>query len=223
MKAWSYSALSSFETCPKKHFTLNVAKSIKEDDSEAMIWGNQVHKAIENYMARDAQFPLGMRQYAKVCDALKGAAKAKGSTQHTELKLALDEQFQPSSWYGDHVWVRGIVDYAITNKDRAAVFDWKTGKRKENEEQLALTAAIMFAQMEELQIVDSAFVWLQEAPARQINRTVYTRDQLPEIWGMFLPRVERYQEAFKRDEFPAKPNNLCRRFCPVKSCPYHGT
>ena len=80
----------------------------------------------------------------------------------------------------------------------------------------------MFAQMPELEVVDSAFCWLQEKPANAYVRTVFTRGNVPEIWDRFLRRVEAYQEAHRLSNFPPQPGPFCRKYCPVKQCPYHG-
>lgn len=221
VKPWSYSALTAYETCPKKYWHLSVGKDVKEPPSEILEWGSQVHKAVENNIKKDKPLPMGMKQFGKVVEPLKNAGKRAQSTA-VELKLALDRNFQPCGWFGEQVWVRSVLDYAIMNKNKAMLIDWKTGKRRENEEQLSLMTAVMFAQDEDLEAVDSAFVWLAEPPSRAISRVSYSRADLPRIWDNFLPRVERYEAAHRHQEFPAKPNFQCERFCPVKSCPYNG-
>ena len=50
MTAWSYSSLKTFEQCPKKYYHLKVAKDVKDKGSSAMFYGNEVHKAAEQYM-----------------------------------------------------------------------------------------------------------------------------------------------------------------------------
>jgi hypothetical protein len=44
--AWSYSKLKNFEACPKRHYHVDIAKDFKEADSEALLWGNRVHKGL---------------------------------------------------------------------------------------------------------------------------------------------------------------------------------
>jgi hypothetical protein len=50
MTAWSYSSISTFKQCPKKYYHLKVAKDVKDTSSEAMLYGNQVHKAAEDFI-----------------------------------------------------------------------------------------------------------------------------------------------------------------------------
>ena len=55
--AWSYSSLNLFQQCPKKYYHLKVAKDIKEKQTQALIYGNEVHKAAEEYVANDVELP----------------------------------------------------------------------------------------------------------------------------------------------------------------------
>jgi hypothetical protein len=217
-RAWSHSALNSFETCPKRYFHLSVAKDVRDVKSEQQDWGQDVHTAMQNYFKKGTPFPLGMKQFEPLVEPL---ARLPGHPI-VEQKLALDQQLQPCAWFADHVWVRAVVDAAFIKGTRALLVDWKTGRRKDDDDQLALSAAMMFAQMPELETVDSAFCWLQERPAQAYVRTVFTRGNVPEIWDRFLRRVAAYQEAHRTMNFPPQPGPFCRKYCPVKSCPYHG-
>ena len=49
--AWSFSSLKTFEQCPKKYYHLKVAKDYEENfNTEAMRYGNEYHKAAEDYV-----------------------------------------------------------------------------------------------------------------------------------------------------------------------------
>lgn len=217
-RAWSHSALSSFETCPKRYWHLSVAKDVKEVKSEMQDWGQEVHTAMQKYFQKGTPLPLGMRQYESLIEPL---AKLPGHPV-VEQKLALDVDFQPCAWFADRVWVRAVIDAAFIKGSRAILVDWKTGRRKDDDDQLALSAGVMFAQVKELETIDSAFCWLQERPAEAYVRSTFTRGEVPAIWDRFLRRVEAYQEAHRTTNFPPQPGPFCRKYCPVKSCPYHG-
>ena len=57
MTAWSYSSISTFKQCPKKYYNLKVAKDVKDIGSEAMLYGNQVHKAAEDFIKEGTPIP----------------------------------------------------------------------------------------------------------------------------------------------------------------------
>ena len=49
--SWSFSSLKLFDQCPKKYYHLRVAKDYREVESEAMLYGNEFHRAAENYVS----------------------------------------------------------------------------------------------------------------------------------------------------------------------------
>ena len=218
LKAWSISALKSFESCPRKYYEMSVAKNFQDKPSSAMSWGNDVHKAFECAIRDKKPLPIGMRQYMPILDAFM----AQTGDKLVEQQLALTQVFSPTAWFGKNVWVRTIVDLAIVNGDKAVIVDWKTGKVKEDYDQLALMAAVMFNQAEELEQITAMFVWLQEEWPGNISKVTYNREELPGLWDRFLQREEAYQVAHRNTDFPPKPSGLCRAWCAVSTCPYHG-
>jgi hypothetical protein len=44
---------------------------------------------------------------------------------------------------------------------------------------------------------------------------MFTREQLPEIWNEFLPRLSRVAAAYEDDKWLPKPSGLCKNWCPV--------
>ena len=44
---WSYSSLQAFETCPRRFYLTRIAKLASEAQTQATLWGNEVHKALE--------------------------------------------------------------------------------------------------------------------------------------------------------------------------------
>ena len=68
--------------------------------------------------------------------------------------------------------------------------------------QLALFAATAFHQFPELEVVDTAYIWLKHGVTS--DKTYYRRE-LPEIWNGLLQEVERLQVAFRNNHWPAAP------------------
>lgn len=97
-----------------------------------------------------------------------------------------------------------------------------TGKAKPESSQLKLSAAFVFHTRPYVQKVSTSFVWLKE---NTTTKETFTRDQLPDIWQEFLPRVRRLEIAFQDDKWEAKPSGLCKSWCPVGKalCEHCGT
>ena len=49
--AWSLSSIKTFDQCPKKYYHVKVAKDYEENfETEAILYGNEFHKAAEDYV-----------------------------------------------------------------------------------------------------------------------------------------------------------------------------
>jgi hypothetical protein len=210
--AWSYSALTTYELCPKKYFHLYVAKDVKDLDSSWAADGKIVHDAMKKRVIDGVPLPLNLRHYEKIAAKFHAAPGEK----HGEMKLALNREFEPVDYFAPNVWVRSIIDLAVIQGTTAIVVDWKTGKVKDDPTQNALTAAVLSRWMPEIGLFKTLFVWLQSGALTPKN---YTLSKFTAIWNNLLPRVAAIEEARKITNFPAKENGLCG-YCPVTSCPH---
>ena len=213
--AWSYSKLKNYETCPKRHWHVDIQRDIKEEEGEALLWGNAVHKALAERLDKNVPLPKSMLEYEKWAERLLHG----GGTILVEQKLAINKEFGPESWFGDKAWYRGIGDVIKIVGPVALIVDYKTGKILEDGSQLALMAACVFAHHPEVKKVRSEFIWLKEDAT---TRADFTREGMAEIWRGIWPRIESLEYAHNTMTYPAKPGPLCKRWCPVNVCPHHG-
>ena len=213
--AWSYSALTSFETCPKQYWHYRIKRDVKEGKSQATDYGSEVHKHFENRLIKKKPLPLDLRHHEKVLSKLE-AAPGEGMP---EQKLAINRAYQPTGFFDDDVWCRSIIDYTKVITNRAIIVDHKTGKVKEGFDQVDHQAAMLFCYMPEIEQITAGYYWTK---AKRLPTIKITREDVPAIWNKFMPRVEHMENQIKHDEFPAKPNGLCKRYCAVTSCPHHG-
>jgi hypothetical protein len=217
MTTWSYSSLELFEQCPRRYKMVRITKEVVEQNTEVRQAGNEVHKAIELAIKGEQILPLKYKQFAPI---VARCAQAPGE-KLVELKWAVSESFKPTTYFAKDVWCRGVIDFGVVHDKTAALVDWKTGKPKADLDQLKLFAAALFAHRPVVQKVRTAFAWLAHA---KLDRDVFTREQVPELWGSFLPRVARISAAERRDDFPPKPSGLCKAHCPVprSKCEFSG-
>lgn len=218
--AWSYSVLTSFEDCPRRHYLIKIAKEVSEQPSEQMTWGNAVHKALENRVKHNTPLPPTMTEYEPI--AAKLLARAEGGQIQAEERLALNRDYQPTKYFAKDVWVRAITDVTIVKGNNAFIGDYKTGKPTPASAQLKLTAAMTFATLPYVEKVTTAFVWLKTSG---ITAETYRREDVPGIWSELEARVNRLVNAIETERFPPKPSGLCRQYCPVgrSRCEHCGT
>jgi hypothetical protein len=221
--SFSYSKLKNFETCPLRHYKVDLTKEFKEEEGESLQWGNAVHKALANRLAKGTGLPIGMERYAGWCDRLL----TPGGKLLVEQQLAIDEDFAPTEWFDSDArkkgkknpWYRGIGDVIKIYGPVALGVDWKTGKVLEDAQQLALLAACIFAHYPEVMKVRTEFVWLMHDTT---TREDFHRNDMPAMWRHLWPRIEALKHAHDTTSYPAKQGGLCRRYCPVTSCPHNG-
>jgi hypothetical protein len=214
--AWSYSKLKNFETCPKRHWHVDVARDVKEEESEQLSYGNALHKALAEAISGKAPLPKPFSLHQSWVDKVTAGGNA---TILVEQQLAITKDFGPTEWFGSDAWYRGIADVIKISGPAAVVLDWKTGKILEDGVQLALMAACVFAHHPEVQVIRTEFVWLKEDAT---TRADFNRQDMAKVWAGVLPRVQTLEAAHTGANFPPRPGNLCRRWCPVVACPHHG-
>lgn len=205
---WSFSSLTSFETCGKRYFHLKVAKDVVDLPNEATTWGSTVHKHLEDRVRDGTPLPSALASYERLVAPLLNS----NGTLLIEQRMAVDASLQPVDWESDRAWCRGIVDVGVLTGNRAVLLDWKTGKRKPESDQLKLFAALAFAHYPSIESVTTAFVWLKDG---RIDREMFSRSNANLIWQQFLPRVIRLERAYDEGKFMPKPSGLCRKWCPV--------
>jgi hypothetical protein len=217
-KAWSFSALNNFESCPKKYWHLSIEKDYKEVEGEPIIYGKKVHKALEQ-LVRDG-IPLP-NELAHMKPYVQKFIDAPGE-KLVEQQLAITKDFQPTDWRDwNGAWVRVVIDLAIKGNKHAVLIDYKTGKMKDDEfTQLGLASAVFMAHHPDIETCDTGYLWT-EANGKITKRT-FSRGDITGLWNAILPRVARFQRAFDLTEYPPSPSGLCRRHCPITSCPHNG-
>jgi hypothetical protein len=213
--AWSYSRIKNSETCPRRYHEVDVLKNFKEEEGEALKFGNQLHHEFAKALTNNTPLPPELEQYQKWIDRVYAGP----GDLYVERKLALTKDFQPTGFFDKNVWYRGIGDVIRVYNDLGLVLDWKTGKIIEDEAQLMLMAQCIFSYFPQVKKVRSEYVWLKFDCSTPRN---YDRTDLAGAWIGMLDRVRTLESMHTTMNFPPKPGRLCKSFCPVTSCQFHG-
>lgn len=212
--AWSYSKLKNYETCPKRHYEIDVVKNYV-DGGEGLAWGNEVHDRIAKACTGAQPLPDTMKEYQRWVDLVR-----EGPGQlFVEQKYAITRDFRATTYFARDCWYRGIGDVVRIAGPVALILDWKTGKVIEDSVQLMLMAQCLFSHFPTVKRVRSEFIWLKEDCS---TPEVFTREEIAEAWRDLLPRVNKLEAASKTMTYEPKPSGLCKKFCPVASCPFYG-
>tara|TARA_R110000822_G_scaffold109687_2_gene239647 strand:+ start:80 stop:745 length:666 start_codon:yes stop_codon:yes gene_type:complete len=218
MTAWSYSSLKTFEQCPKKYYHLKVAKDVKDKGSSAMFYGNEVHKAAEQYMKEGTPIPPKFKFIGPTLRALEGIEGEK----LCEIKLGVaktDDGYKPSTFFGRDVWWRGIADLVIINGDTAHSIDYKTSKnaRYADTKQLDAVAAALFIHHPQLKRIKSALAFVV---SKEFIKKEHTADLTDSYFESFKPDLDRLAGAEESGVWNAISGPLCG-YCPVTACEHN--
>lgn len=214
LTAFSYSRLTGFEECPKRMKAVAIDKIVTQEVSDQMAYGSAVHKSLELRISKGRPLPAHLAGL----EPTMGVIAATPGTKLTEYQMAINASMEPTSWFGHDVYCRAVADLVVDMGKVAALFDYKTGRRKDDFLQLKLTAGLYFQHAPQVERIRCAFVWTKDKEVSQVD---VPRDSIGDIWAEFQPRIDRYQKAFQTDTFPARPGRHCR-WCPVKQCTYWG-
>ncbi len=213
--AWSHSVINSFDTCARRHYLTKVSKEVKDPPGPEMGEGLRVHGALQKRLEGKEPLPDNLSYCEPICDRI---VRTNGKLL-VEAKLTINAQFQPCGWWDKGAWCRSVIDVGLLGPRTAVVADWKTGKRKPDNDQLELFAGITFAHYPFLEEVHTSFIWLKD---RKLDSQLFTRGQVGTIWNNFLPRVKRLALAYQENVWRPNPSGLCGKWCPVsqKHCEF---
>jgi hypothetical protein len=216
--AWSYSSIKTFEQCPKKYYHLKVLKDVKDSGNEATIYGQEVHKACEDYIKDGVEIP---EKFAYVRKVVERIAKQEGE-KHTEMKMGLKrvgDGYEPCKFLGKDVWWRGIADVVVINGSTAYSIDYKTSKnaRYADTKQLDLVAGGLFVHFPQLDTIKSALIFVVSGDVIKKN---HYREHMDKYLNTFEDSLDRLDNAEQNAVWNAVTGPLCK-FCPVVSCEHN--
>jgi PD-(D/E)XK nuclease superfamily len=217
---WSYSSLKLFEQCARRYYEEKVIKSVPFTETAATIYGTELHKAAEEYIRDgkeiDPRFAF-IKPYLDKLNAIEG-------TKHCEMKLGVkrvDGKLIPCDFFDKAVWFRGVADLVILDGDMAWVIDYKSSKsaRYADIRQLALMAAALFLKYPEIKKIKTSLLFVV---SKEFIKEDFKKDFGLSIFAELNGLLTARDKAYETDVWNPRPNGLCRRFCPIKTCPHCG-
>lgn len=211
---WSFSSLKEYVNCPRQYQEIKVLKRFFKRMTPEMTYGNEVHKALENYVKDGTPLAENYKRFSEMLDAL---LEIKG-TRYPEYRMALDRDGNACKYSADERWVRGIADLLIVDGDTAYIVDYKTGSNKyPDPKQLKLMALMAFAHFPEVMHVKAGLLFVMH---NSFLDEEYKRSQIKELWNNFNGDLARMQMSYENDAWMPNPTPLCG-WCPVRTCEYH--
>ena len=213
---WSHSSLKDYEGCPRRYYEVKVLKNYKFEDTQATLYGKELHEAAEFYIKDGKELPP---QFLFIKDTLDALLQKPGR-KLCEYKMGVTADLRPCGFLDKDVWVRGIADLLIINDDNltAWVVDYKTGNNKyPDREQLKLMALMVFTHFPHIRKVNGGLLFVVKNDLVKGN---YLRGEAEEYWWDYRERVARIEQAHDSGVWNPKPTPLCG-WCAVKTCEHN--
>lgn len=206
IKAWSYSALALFESCPRQ-FRYRKIDKLPEEKAPAMVRGIKIHNEIAEYLEGSVdKLPASGALFKKQM------AELRDMNPIVEQQWAFSKSYRSRSWFDKTVRLRIIADAALEYSDNTGdIIDHKTGKYRPDDhgvydEQMDLTAAGMFKRNPLLTDITVRLWFLDEGVevCREISKS-QAMERLEDL-------EERAEVMMTTERFPPSPSWKCR-FC----------
>ena len=217
---WSFSKAKAFDTCPKQFYHVNILKEYPFEETDAMRYGTEFHKACEDYIDKDKALPKKFGFIEPTLNALNN----KRGVKICEKKLGLTANLEPCGFFDKKVWFRGIADLIIVDvlAGVAWVIDYKTGRSSKyaDKGQLELMALSVFKHYPEVTKIKAGLLFVV---AKSLIKETYEIDSESILWKKWLTKYANMKIAFDKDVWNPRPSGLCKRHCPVLECPHNGS
>lgn len=204
---WTFTLLNCYrEICPHQAAERFIYRRIPFVETDAMRWGNQVHVALEKRVGRGTPLPREM-PYENI------AAAFDGRDARVERRLGITRQGRACDFFGADVWGRGKLDLHLVNGERALLFDYKTGREREDPFELHVQAVLLHAKYPQLKEIKGKYFWLKESKSGKLHDLSDTTATWNEI-GRLVRLIERDMAA---GSFEKREGPLCN-WCECLSC-----
>lgn len=213
--AYSYSGLKTYQNCPRQYYETKVLKKWPFPETDAIRYGKEVHKALEDYVG-GVMPDLGPHQrYKNLADSIK---KIPG--EHLlEYEMGLDSELNACAFDSEDAFIRGIADFIVIDRDknRAFIGDYKTGSAKYPDvAQLELMALMVFRHFPEVKHVKAALLFIVHdtiVPAEYHKKEAKTK------WVQWLNKIQAIEQSHDTGVWNENPSGLCP-YCVVNDCPH---
>lgn len=213
-KCYTVSQWDTFSTCPRQYKAKYITKEVEFKPTPETLYGDEVHDALERAIKQGSDLPPRFASYQRFLDWVR----SQPGTVVAEGRMAVNEQWQPVPYFDKSARWRGMVDVVVRNETGSLIFDWKTGKVRDNPNQLSMYATFELSSHPQVPEVKAGFIWLKDQSVSP--PTTYTRDQLAKMHEEWDYRAETLDYVAEVDKFPEKPSGLCNGWCDVTSCKF---
>ena len=210
VRAWSYSALKTYEQCPYRTYIQKV-KKIQEDSGPAAQRGTVMHEEAEDYVqGKVGELPSSLKKFRTEFEELRRLFEEAKVEIEGEWGFSLD--WEPVGWMEKATWARIKLDALVHQDEKSVrVIDYKSGKKFGNEighaQQCLLYAIATFFRYPHVEYAQTELWYLDKG---ETTIKGFTREQAMQ----FVPNWQRRAIAMTTaTDFPPTPSKDACRWC----------
>lgn len=213
LKSWSYSTYNMWKQCPRRIFLAKIAKH-PDPMGPAAQRGIRIHGIAEDFIkGKVEEFPLRgpgkeLRDFAADLEAIRDSP-----TAISEHDFTFTDAWKITHWRDwDGAWVRMKLDvFDKPDPERITVIDFKTGRRRDYEQQLELYGLGGLLAHSKVQEVTAEIWYIDEGDTDDaIEGITFERKELDSLKKTWEKRAK---PLMSDTEFRARPSSTCS-WCP---------
>lgn len=202
----SASGIADFNGCPKRYYETKILKKFKFEVTEAITYGNVVHEQLERYV----KFKEALPEHLEFVMPMFQFLEDDGYALYAELEMAIKRDWTPTDFWDNDGYLRGKIDLIGIKGNTAVIIDHKSGKRKNDPFQLQVYGATAMRVLG-LDKVDAYYLWLK---TKETDKITIDASNIDEIQTDIVSQITTIEEAYDKQEFPARTTPLCG-YCPA--------
>ena len=212
VKAWSWSVLQQYETCPKQTYYSKIEK-VQVPKAAALEKGIKIHAELEEAL-KDHSLPCP--ELAMPVEVELERLRMNGAVP--ELEAAFDKDWNPCDWFSPKCWLRVKIDAIVPpviddEHPTATLVDWKSGKVKQDhtdyDDQLELYQLIALLIYPTAERAESSLIFLEHGVVLEGEHPM-TRDQIPAMKEKWEKRVK---PLLNDNIFAPRPSAFACKWC----------
>jgi PD-(D/E)XK nuclease superfamily len=209
----NYSLLNDYQNCPHKAFRRYIAKDVKYIEGPQQAVGNRFHKAMDHRLRSGSLLPQEFERFEYI------AAQLEPYKPETELSLGMNDKAEATAYNDPYCWFNGRIDVNIEANNTALLFDWKTGRRREEPFELRIGALLLYIRNPDIRAASGHYFWVNEGP----NGTLGVNHDLSDFqrtWAEVDAIMGHIERNYKLNNWPKNQNPLCG-YCNVLDCQHN--
>lgn len=214
----SYTLVNEFVNCPHKAYHRFILKDIPFEKTDAMVYGDDIHKALEKRLAQGKSLSGGPHERVlnKAHDYCLTLNKI-GNLDYpirVEYFIGMRIDASPCAWNDNDVWFRGKADVAALVPMQGWLIDWKTGNKREDPFELECQAMLLHAHHPGITSWTGEYFWLKADYPYGLRHTLDPMRTYQNVAGIY---AEMWKCMYETGVWPKRKNPLCP-WCAVSTC-----